>query len=156
MKRNTIFGAAALLVAGAAIGAGSVVTQSAMADSATTDPAANTVTVGQLGTDGDGFQCTFTGAEAEALMPTPADMTAAAAELPVEVTGSFTVDPSNPGPGVQIGEAVVGATGAVGVGEITPAEALPADMLPASGDVTQLREGTPDECAGLLKDLPKP
>ena len=64
MQRNTLFGGIALLLAGGVIGAGAMISSSAMAEEGGTPPA-NEVTMINVGADGEAVQCTFSGAEAD-------------------------------------------------------------------------------------------
>ena len=158
MKRNTLFGAAGLLVAGAAIGAGAVVSQNAMASDGQVETA-DELTMINISDDGTALQCTFTGADIEGLVPE----------------------------GIPTDDALKGAT-VVGIGEIVPVEgdlpeidisgviagSLPADAVQASGVITvgassadgkvtitgvgtdgapiagpETREGTAEECSAM-------
>lgn len=150
MKRNSLFGAAAMFVAGAAIGGGAIVSQQAMA---TDKPATATdsVTIGMVSTDGDHVQCTFTGAEAAGLIPTEVS---AADQLPVEVQAG----------GEQVfGDAVTGQISGFGVvttdslpeldgsGEVATfgVDAATGVMTLSGSGESQPRQGTPEECAAL-------
>jgi hypothetical protein len=171
MKRNTIFGAAALLVAGAAIGAGSVVSQNAMADDGLAEPA-SALTMINIGADGTAVQCNFTGAEAEALLPTlppgiPTDDAAKAAANGV-VIGIGQIAPAQGDlPQIQVG-GPAGVVTSVVTGSIDPG-ALPANGVitveakTATGGIEisgtnadgtpiaapETREGTAEECAAM-------
>lgn len=150
MKRNSLFGAVAMFVAGAAIGGGAIVSQQAMATN-TPATATDSVTIGMVSADGDHVQCTFTGADAAGLIPTEVP---AADELPIEVQAG----------GEQVfGDAVTGQISGFGV---VTTDSLP--ELDGSGDMAafgvdtatgvmtisgagepQPRQGTPEECASL-------
>ncbi len=143
MKRNTLFGAAGLLVAGAAIGAGAVVSQNAMASDGQVETA-NALTMINIGEDGTAVQCTFTGADAEALMPTlppgiPTDDAAKAEANGQMVVGVANITPvEGPLPEIDASSGVI--VGAVPVGDV-PAGSLPAGAVPvgavqASGVIT--------------------
>lgn len=142
MQRNTIFGAAALLVAGAAIGAGSVVSQNAMAD--TGSPAkASEITMVNIGPDGKAVQCTFSGADAEGLLPAgvPAD-----AHMVMGSAQITTVDGSLPElqlpPDGQLPEGAQVVTGLAG------SDTGPAGMV-INGEPADVHDGTAEECAAI-------
>lgn len=97
MKRNSLFGAAAIFVAGAAIGGGAIVSQQAMATD-TPEAATDSVTIGMVSSDGDAVQCTFTGADAADLMPI---------EIPAPEGGTPAID-GQTGMGSISGAAVAG------------------------------------------------
>ena len=113
MQRNTLFGGIALLLAGGVIGAGAMISSSAMAADGNTPPA-NEVTMINVGADGEAVQCTFTGAEADGLFP---EMPAGELPIPVPADGNLVpavggsgvveIDPANPPEGVVIGSGVV-------------------------------------------------
>jgi hypothetical protein len=156
MQRNTLFGGIALLLAGGVIGAGAMISSSAMADEGATPPA-NEVTMINVGADGEAVQCTFSGAEADGLFPEFPAMALPTEGVDAPVlsgSGVIEVDPNNLPDGVEIGSVV--ASGAVSVqvdaatGEIVEnSEALP---LPDDVQVLSMddaREGTPEECAAM-------
>jgi hypothetical protein len=140
MKHNSLFAVAAALVAGAAIGGGAIVSQQAMA-TRTPAKATDSVTIGMLGADGTAVQCTFTGADAQDLIPAgaPTDSTPLVAPeggsgIITQVTGAAVPPPELDSSNGVVTASVDAATGAmevVGAGEWTA------------------REGTPEECADL-------
>ena len=165
MKRNTLFGAAGLLVAGAAIGAGAIVSQNAMADDGQVETA-DALTMININDDGTALQCTFTGADIEGLVPEGiptndvidgqmvvgvAGIVPAEGELPViEVAAGTEI-----GNGVIMGSLPADALQASGVitvgastsdGKVT-ISGVGADGTPIAGPET--REGTAEECAAM-------
>lgn len=181
MKRNTLFGAAALLVAGAAIGAGSVVSRNAMASDGQAEPA-NALTMVNIGADGTAVQCNFTGADAESLLPSlppgiPTDDAAKAAakaaangvvigigqiapaqgDLPqIQVGGPADVVTSvvtgSIDPGVFPANGVVTIEASTADGKVT-VSGVNADGTPIAAPET--REGTAEECAAMRADAIK-
>lgn len=173
MKRNTVFGAAGLLVAGAAIGAGAIVSQNAMADDGGS-AIANTVTMINIDDDGTAVQCTFTGADAEGIVPAgiptddaakagvimgSAQISATDGSLPViEVSGGAVaveegviaglvpVGSFPPGDLVAQGSGVITVGASTASGEVTISGVAP-DGSPIAGPET--REGTAEECAAM-------
>lgn len=150
MKRNSLFGAAALFVAGAAIGGGAMVSQRAMA-SETPPVEADSVIFGSIGADGSSVQCTFTGAEAQSLMPSAApsvDPSSATGESIVGYAvaeGGYVAETDGTLPPLPDGS-VTFAVGAM-TGEIV------ASAVDGSGSPIEMaapREGTPEECAAML------
>jgi len=153
MQRNTLFGGLALLMAGGVIGAGAMISSSAMADEGGTPPA-NEVTMINVGADGEAVQCTFSGADAEGLFPS---MPLSNEAIPVPVSGDAAVveiDPANPPEGVVIGSGVVSVSADAGSGQIVGSEEaipVPADVQVLSMD--EAREGTPEECAAMRDQM---
>lgn len=172
MKRNTLFGAAGLLVAGAAIGAGAIVSQNAMASDGQVETA-NALTMINISDDGTAVQCTFTGADAEGLVPEgiPTD-DALKAQMVMGVANIVPADGSLPVIDVD-GGTVVGSTGIIS-GEFVTSGSLPVGAVEASGVITvgastsdgkveitgvgpdgapiagsDAREGTAEECAAM-------
>lgn len=151
MKRNTIFGAAALLVAGAAIGAGSVVSQNAMA--ATGEPAETSqLTMVSIGEDGTAIECTFEGSEAAGLIPEPP------AGFPIDgttiegnmVIGMGEILPADGTlPELQLPEGVLPTDGQVVSGAVTVAAAVDGAEMTINGAPLETREGTAEECAAM-------
>ncbi|MEN9644138.1 MAG: hypothetical protein RL238_807 [Actinomycetota bacterium] len=152
MQRNTLFGGLALLMAGGVIGAGAMISSSAMADEGGTPPA-NEVTMINVGSDGEAVQCTFSGADAEGLFPEmpsigmdvaiPAENVATPVEGVVGGSGVIEIEAGSLPEGVEIGEAIA-------VGDIS-GSALPTD-LPDGVQVLSAddaRDGTPEECAAM-------
>lgn len=170
MKRNSIFAASTLLLAGAVVGAGAMISGSAMADSGNSPNSAD-VTIGIANGDGEVMECSISGADADAFFGllergiapegihsisgvatvgtvTPEEAEAAA----VDVSEMLPAD----GPNVVIGsdeevifgDAVVGSrVSAVGEGEIDPAtQAEAIEIL----DDYEVRVGSDDECAAVL------
>lgn len=158
MQRNTLFGGIALLLAGGVIGAGAMISSSAMADEGGTPPA-NEVTMINVGADGEAVQCTFSGAEADGLFPElPADaLPVPVGDLPVLAGGSGSglveIDPENLPEGVEMGPAVASGVVTVGVDASTgeaielSGTALEGEVVILSGD--DARDGTPEECAAM-------
>lgn len=153
MKRNTLFGGFALLVAGAAIGGGAAVTSNAMAASGGDAPPTAEVTIVSIGADGDAVKCTYTGDEATAMMPQELP---AGSMTPIEVgeiagtDGAITVSASVDADGST---QVVDVGGGDGV---TAAAPLPADIA-GSMQVVGLddaRQGTPEECEAMKNAAP--
>jgi len=156
MKRNTIFGAAALLVAGAAIGAGSVVSQNAMAASG--GPAeTNQLTMVSIGEDGSAIECTFEGADAEGLIPEPPAGVAVDAQPVVgnvvvgmgqlvPTDGSLPELPLPPAGELPAGQVPDGQviSGVVSIGAGVDGSEIMVDATPL-----ETREGTAEECAAL-------
>lgn len=173
MKRNTLFGAAGLLAAGAAIGAGAIVSQNAMADDGGS-AIANTVTMINIDEDGTAVQCTFTGADAEGILPAgiPTD-DAAKAEVVMGSAQIAATDGSLPmievsGGAVAVDEGVI--AGLIPVGSFPPGDlvaqgsgVITVGASTANGEVTisgispsgdpiagpETREGTAEECAAM-------
>ncbi len=166
MKRNTLFGAAGLLVAGAAIGAGAIVSQNAMASDGQVETA-DALTMINISEDGTALQCTFTGADIEGLVPEgiPTD-DALKGQMVMGVANIVSAEGSLPEIDVD-GGTVVGNAGVI-VGSIAPG-ALPADGVitveasTATGGIQisgtnadgtpiagpETREGTAEECAAM-------
>lgn len=177
MKRNKLFAATSLVFAGALVGAGMMISSSAMAETGTSSDSAE-VTVGIASAKGDVVECSLSGAEAEKFLgglkagTAPEGLhsvsgRAVAGTVTMEDAESAAVDVSemlpngDAGEGVTFGAAVVPADGSsvdVG-GEIDPA--LPVDPMSAQGfeslDSYVVRVGTSDECTmvlGLGGDVP--
>lgn len=165
MKRNTLFGAAGLLVAGAAIGAGAVVSQNAMASDGQMETA-DALTMINISDDGTALQCTFTGADIEGLVPAgiPTD-DVIKGQMVVGVGGIVPADGTVPMIDVD-GATIVGgsdiitgsiAEGAVPVdGVITVGAGMSGELTisgtDANGDPIvgpETREGTAEECAAM-------
>ena len=162
MKRNTIFGAAALLVAGAAIGAGSMVSSNAMAE--TGSPAATSqLKMVTFGTDGKPLECTFSGADAEGLLPAapagvPADATPVKGNVVVGQAQLIPADGNLPVPPaglVPTGSGTITVT-ATATATATAIAGVPGDLPQLSShDPVQIisggdaRAGTADECNAL-------
>jgi len=165
MKRNSLFGAAAIFVAGAAIGGGAIVSQQAMATD-TPEAATDSVTIGMVSSDGDAVQCTFTGADAADLMPVDVPGVPSAVEV-----GDLTVAGGSGGPAVMGPTAVAQSgggsisglgevsddllpvlDGASGVATIEVDAASGGIALPAGGAL-QSREGTAEECEALRAEF---
>lgn len=157
MQRNTLFGGIALLLAGGVIGAGAMISSSAMADEGGTPPA-NEVTMVNIGSDGEAVECTFSGAEADGLFPEmPADaQSIPVGDLPVQAgggSGLIEIDPANLPEGVEMGPAVASGVVTVGVDAATgeaveiSGTALEGEVVVLSGD--DARDGTPEECAAM-------
>lgn len=165
MKRNTRFGAAGLLVAGAAIGAGAIVSQNAMADDGAS-LTADTVTMINVDAEGNAVQCTFTGADAEGLVfsAVPTDdaikaqvITGSAQVVEIDGTlpeiqvddGLLVGSPIPVGDVPLAGVITVSATGGF-TGE-ADGQFVVSDVAPAEGFLSagEAREGTADECAAM-------
>ena len=156
MKRNTLFGAAAMLMAGAAIGAGAVITQNAMADDGNLP--ADTLTMVNIGSDGSAISCTFTGDDIVGLVPVgiPTDDVAKEAAIAAsgevsgaiaitgtaEVAGELPVIDTAGAPAIPLPEGSAEGVVTVQVG----AEGGPVNINGSVGDV---RDGTPDECQAM-------
>lgn len=164
MQRNTLFGGLALLAAGGLIGAGAMVSSNAMADTPAAADTANELTMINVGPDGEAVKCTFTGADAAAMMPdiglapvpvgagVPAGAATGSGVLTVTAGAAgegapIEIDPNNPPPGVVVGSAVVGASGVVDAQGLPTLDSLPAGVQILSAD--DAREGTPEECAAM-------
>lgn len=160
MQRNTLFGGIALLLAGGVIGAGAMISSSAMADEGGTPPA-NEVTMINVGADGEAVQCTFSGAEADGLFP---EMPLSNEAIPVSIDGTpvpvaggsgvVEIDPANPPEGVVIGSGVVSVQVDAGSGQIVGSDEaipVPADVQVLSMD--DARDGTPEECAAMRDQM---
>jgi len=157
MQRNTLFGGIALLLAGGVIGAGAMISSSAMADEGGTPPA-NEVTMVNIGSDGEAVECTFSGAEADGLFPELATeaLPIPVGDLPAQAgggSGVIEIDPENLPEGVEVGPAVASGVVTVGVDAATgeaveiSGTALEAEVVVLSGD--DARDGTPEECAAM-------
>ena len=169
MKRNTLFGAAALLMAGAAIGGGAVITQNAMADDGQ-PPVADALTMVNIAADGTALQCTFTGDDIDGLVPVgiPTDdatkIAANAGVIQMATTeGSL--------PEIQMGSGVQVVTGSITSGAVPASGVVTVEATPGGGPIEisatdvdgnlvaapEAREGTAEECAamraGALADL---
>lgn len=140
MKLKLLFGTAATLMAGAAIGGGVMISHQAMATS-TPSKATESVTIGLLGKDGVGIQCKFSGADAQKLLQEPATADGATA-IPV---GSIGAGKSISGVAVAPSEDVASSGVAIAV-EASTGEAT---MVGAP----TLRDGTPEECAAAQSGL---
>lgn len=153
MQRNTLFGGIALLLAGGVIGAGAMISSSAMAEEGGTPPA-NEVTMINVGADGEAVQCTFSGAEADGLFP-DVSLTADAIEVPISGDAGFVeIDPANLPEGVTVESGVVSVSADAGSGQIidtNEAVPVPADVQVLSTD--DAREGTPEECAAMRDQM---
>ena len=144
-QRNSLFAGIALVVAGAAIGAGAIVSSNAMADNDTSD-SANSVQVVSVASDGgEAISCTFDDIALPMLVdPAAADAAGSSTQaqgvtgvVPVAgqvVEGTVSGDASSTDPGS--GVAVEVAT------DVLPPAAQLVSTAPA-------REGTPDECAAI-------
>ncbi|HAP76025.1 MAG TPA: hypothetical protein DCR14_08090 [Acidimicrobiaceae bacterium] len=163
MKRNTLFGGFSLLVAGAAIGAGAVASGNAMAgsDAPPSDEGTVEVITGVASIDGssDAFSCTFENVELADIfevseLPMPADIDAidgidgidgGGVAVAVGVDEVFEVSLDSLPEGVEMGE-----TGYVGVPIEIDADSLPVIEGVEMIDPADVREGTAEECAGVL------
>ena len=149
MQRNTLFGGIALLLAGGVIGAGAMISSSAMADEGGTPPA-NEVTMINVGADGEAVQCTFSGAEADGLFP-DMPLSNEAIEVPISGDAGFIeIDPANLPEGVTVESGVVSVSADAGGGQIIGSN----EAIPVPDDVQVLsmddaRQGTPEECAAM-------
>jgi hypothetical protein len=176
-RKNLCFGAAAVLVAAGAIGAGVMVSSNAMAASGEIGDQALTISLVNVGANGDAFQCTFDAASVPGIATAPVPLTPA--EGGVHVTG-VNGDPSGlvgPGPHTVVG--VSGIVVSTGDGSLPPSPPpLPVDgiktgviavtgtanadgtssvsQIGADGTVTpiEIRQGTASECAAAQKGLP--
>lgn len=171
-QRSTIFAGLSFAVAGAAIGAGAIVSSNAMADGESPSTA-NSVQVVSVGPDGEGaIRCTFDDVAMPTFMgSTPAGVPAGAQTGVIAVTGSFdgaVPPPSGDGPatqivtnnglpidGVPIEATLVTDGSAVGGGapvlhtsgsQVQPGSAPPGVVLISSDDA---RPGTAEECAAI-------
>jgi hypothetical protein len=168
MKRNSLLGGLSLVVAGAAIGSGALVSANAMADDGTSPPEAASTHVISMATDGgQPISCTFDD------LPLPSELDALpageeASGAVVAVSGVITT-PSGAGDGMPApGEAItIGGEAVVGQGTITDLNGEPIDLttltpgegfpdLPALQVVSadDARQGTADECAAIRANLP--
>jgi len=147
MKRNTLFGGAALLLAGAAIGGGAMISRTAIADDA---PAVETdaVTIGMVGTDGTGFQCTFTGTDAQTLIPPPPPIEASGGSVSgAAIRGTGVIDAADgPLPVLDASGGVLTVGVAAGSGEVVVSGV---DSDGAAIAAPEIREGTAEECEQL-------
>ncbi len=155
MKRNTLFGAAAMLMAGAAIGAGAVITQNAMADDGTAQPA-DTLTMVNIDADGNAVSCTFTGDDVAGLVPPgiPTDDVAKQAAIDGQVVvGQASVIATAEGdlPAIDISNVTGGSLPpGTGQGVVTvQADATAAGVVSIDGAVGEAREGTAEECQAM-------
>lgn len=175
-KRGRLFAGASVLTAAGAIGIGALVSSGAMA--ATSDGEADdtvSVTMGQVGVDGEGFSCSFTEAELPEISVEEFDR----ALTPEEAEAGVVIGDDGQ---VAQGDAVGGGGPAVaGGGVVEFAEPLPvgematgdaeivefdepisledaAELAPIEGvlDLGEMREGTEEECSGLLEALDDP
>ena len=138
MKRKAFFGITATLVACTAIGAGVIATQNAMA-SGRGGEAVDSVTIGALGRGGIGYQCVFSGAEAQTMLQNPAG---SGGRVQVSV-GS-----------IASGESVTGSAVAPAGDPVSSGVAVPPPTgEPTVIDTATLRNGTAEECAALQSDL---
>jgi hypothetical protein len=164
MKRNTMFGGLALLAAGAAIGAGAMVSSNAIADTGEPAPT-DQLTMVSAGPDGDAFQCSFEGADVEGLLPDlPAGSAAGVAVVGNVVVGSGEILPADG----SLPELVLSGSSGLPEGAPVPeggitvlatavplgAEGQPTLPMPAGAPVQMLsvddaREGTAEECNTL-------
>jgi hypothetical protein len=176
MKRNTLFGGLALLLAGGVIGAGAMVSSNAMADTSGAEPPTNQLTMVKVGDAGEAIRCTFTGSDVAAMLPDlPAGVPGGAqtvvtgsgvaggpnlvvsggAVLPAD--GSAPVlDSKNLPAGAQVIQGsisvaggVPGEPGSVGSGEGQILTASPTGDLPVLISDADARDGTAEECAAM-------
>jgi hypothetical protein len=171
-RKNLCFGAAAVLVAAGAIGAGVMVSSNAMAASGEVGDQALTISLVNVGANGDAFQCTFDAASVPGIATAPVPLTPAeggvhvtgvagdSSGLPGVVSGSGVIVsatdgslpslvPLTPSEGAKGGIiAVTGAADADGTASVT--------QIGADGSLTpiEIREGTASECAAAQKGLP--
>lgn len=168
MKRNSLIGGLSLVVAGASIGSGALVSANAMAGDNTPPPEAGTAQVISVSSDGaEPIMCTFDDlplpAELEALVGGEGVTGGVVAVSGVIAGSGGTGDEMLPAGGTitVTGEAVVGE------GTITDASGEPIDLtelMPGEGlpDLPELpvisadeaRQGTAEECAAIRADLP--
>ncbi len=145
-----------MLMAGAAIGAGAVITQNAMADDGSSQPA-DTLTMVNIDADGNSIACTFTGEDVVGLVPagipTDNDAKAEAVISGSGVIGSTGVITSASGdlPEVSItdvaGSLPLGAT--QGVVTVQASANGTAGVVSIDGAVGEARDGTPEECQAM-------
>lgn len=172
MKKNSVFAATSLLLAGAVVGAGAMISGVAMADSGRSPETAE-VTVGLASTSGDVVECALAGAEAQEFLLSFADGAA-----PSEVDyvfgrteiGSAETMAAEEAARVEVSElapSVVGSDGPAVSGPAVAVDptktegsyllAVPAqieaatevDGIPGNG-----RVGTPEECKVILEAAP--
>jgi hypothetical protein len=185
MKRNTLFGGLALLLAGGVIGAGAMVSSSAMADTPGADAPTNQLTMVKMDQGGEAIRCSFTGTDVAAMLPVapsgapdggsgvhtivtgsaiasgPNVVVSGGAVLPAD--GSVPVlDPKNLPAGAQVihgsisvAGGVPGESGAVGTGEGQILTASPAADLPVLVSDADARDGTAQECAAMHDEAVK-
>jgi hypothetical protein len=178
MKRNTLFGGLALLLAGGVIGAGAMVSSNAMADTPGADAPTNQLTMVKVDEGGEAIRCSFTGTDVAAMLPdAPPGVPGGSDGAQTIVTGSGIAG----GPNLVVsGGAMLPADGSAPVlvanglpagaqvihGSISVAGGIPAEagtvgsgdgILTASpvGDLPVLvsdadaRDGTAEECAAM-------
>lgn len=159
MKRNRIFAASTLLLAGAVVGAGAMISGSAMADSGNSPNSAD-VTIGIANVDGEVMECSLSGIEAEAFFGSlesgnapeglhsvfgPATVGTEADGSTGEVAATYEVDITNVLPTENAGDEVVFGVASVD-SSVTESG--------AAGEIVDsyvVRAGTPEECASALK-----
>lgn len=175
MKKNSVFAATSLLLAGAVVGAGAMISGVAMADSGRSPETAE-VTVGVASTSGDVVECALAGAEAQEFLLSFADG-AAPSEVDVDYVfgrteiGSAETMAAEEAARVDVSEGadatVVGSDGPAVSGPAVAVDptktegsyllAVPAqieattevDGVPGNG-----RVGTPEECKVILEAAP--
>jgi hypothetical protein len=177
MKRNTLFGGLALLLAGGVIGAGAMVSSNAMADTPGADAPTNQLTMVKVDEGGEAIRCTFSGADVAAMLPTPASAVPVGSDgAQTIVTGSgvaggpnFVVSGDVPGDGtvtaldpkdlpagaqvirgsISVAGGVPGDAGTVGTGDGQILTPLPVGELPVIISDADARDGTAEECAAM-------
>ncbi|MDO8363273.1 MAG: hypothetical protein Q7V88_10290 [Actinomycetota bacterium] len=173
-QRNKLFAGLSLAVAGAAIGAGAIVSANAMAASGDDAPPTDVLTMISMSSDGSQpVQCTFSGEEAATIigdmpLPVPTDDIAK-----LEANGGpITITNGQPPEGFD-GQIITGTGTVISTGTITaaggeggivqigegglplPELSLPEGMPePVLISADEAREGTPEECAAMLENAP--
>lgn len=172
MKKNSIFAATSLLLAGAVVGAGAMISGSAMADSGRSPETAE-VTIGVASANGDVVECALTGAEAQEFLggfgdgAAPSDVSYVFGST---VIGSAETMAAEEAARVEVSELAPSVVGSDGHAVSVPAVAadptktegsyllaVPAqieattgvDGIPGNG-----RVGTPEECKVILEAAP--
>lgn len=169
MKRNSIFAASSLLLAGMVVGAGAMISGSAMADNGNSADTAE-VTVGMANAEGEVMECSLSGIEAEAFFGSlesgnaPEGLHSVFGSTTVgteaggsagEVAAAYEVDITDVLPTENAGDEVVFGVASVdspvtgsGGDAAVASSALPAGEIV---DSYVVRAGTPEECASVLE-----
>lgn len=153
MKHTALFGGLSLLVAGAAVGAGAVASGNAMAgdDAPPADEGTVEVVTGWVDLNGEAgaFSCTFDGVDLDAVFSTAGTIdglgTVDTAEGGGVVVGATGIVPADADGAFEVIE------GSLPVGVVGDAVVIDEAVEIDAASATEVREGTPEECAEVLR-----